>query len=346
VIGTSSAGHPFTDAVGKGEAVRIFTGAVLPEGADTVIIQENASFEEGGGTVIFHELPSPAANVRQQGIDFNTGDTPLLTGKQITARDIGLLAAMNVSWLQVYRKPVVAVLSTGDEVKLPGEALGSGDIISSNGPALAALFTAWGCEVRNLGVARDDEQSLVQAFGAAAGADLLVSTGGVSVGAHDLVKTVLEQQAALSFGAAGKTSGLEFWKVAMRPGKPLMFGWIGALPVLGLPGNPVSALTCTLLFGWSACCRLRGLAASGGLPMSMVELATDLPENGPREHYIRARVTCDNGKLIASPHTNHDSSLMRLLSEADALLLRPVGADAAPRGTLIPAIILSGIPGF
>lgn len=336
VTGEVSAGHPFNGQVGDGQAVRIFTGAVVPTGADAVLIQENTEPGTDGTIVPTATIPE-GKNIRLAGVDFHKGSQPLEPGRILSTRDIGLLAAMNIAWVTVHRRPVVAVLSTGDEVKLPGSTLGPGDIVSSSGPALKAMLESWGCEVRHLGVAQDNVQALADAFKAALGADLLLTTGGVSVGAHDLVRDVLE----------GASDGqLEFWRIAMRPGKPLMFGHVGDLPVLGLPGNPVSTLVCALLFVWQATKRLSG-QLDQALPFRTATLAEPLSKNGPRDHYLRAQIREDDGgELYATAAENQDSSLMTVLSDADGLILQKADSSALAAGSPVKLLRFQDFPGF
>ncbi len=236
IVGYAPAGSAYAQALKPGEAVRIFTGAPLPDGADAIVIQEDT--QASGDGVLVKEGAPIGRYVRPAGLDFKHGDLGLAAGKRLGARDIGLAAAMNHPWLQVRRRPRVAILATGDEIVMPGEPVGPQQIVSSNGLALAAFLSAAGAEPVDLGVAADNRDALKRLSAGAAGADLLVTTGGASVGDHDLVKAALGEQ-----GMA-----VDFWKIAMRPGKPLMFGNIGATKVIGLPGNPVSTLVCSLVF--------------------------------------------------------------------------------------------------
>ncbi|MGH6934552.1 MAG: molybdopterin molybdotransferase MoeA, partial [Dongiaceae bacterium] len=230
VVGYAPAGAAYAGEVGAGEAVRIFTGGPLPVGTDTIVIQEDTATD--GDYVLIGESAPAGRYVRPAGLDFNAGEKLLARGRQLTARDIGIAAAMNRPWLHVTRQPRIAVLATGDEVVMPGDPIGNNQIVSSNGPSLAAFVTACGGLPVHLGIAPDNRATLRAMAESAAGADLLVTAGGASVGDHDLIQSVL--------GEAGMQ--LDFWRIAMRPGKPLMFGRIGTTPVLGVPGNPVSAL--------------------------------------------------------------------------------------------------------
>ncbi len=274
VTGAVPAGALFEGRVGEGEAVRIFTGAPLPAGADAIVIQEDT--EPAGDQVTVKESSPRGHYVRPAGLDFAKGDTGPQAGRQLTARDIGLAAAMNHPWLQVHRRPRVAILATGDEVVMPGDPLGPSQIVSSNGLSLAAFVRACGGDPIQLGIAPDRRERLAELAAGARGADLLLTAGGASVGEHDLVQAALEDQGLK----------LDFWKIAMRPGKPLMFGRLGETPMLGLPGNPVSALVCALLFARPALNRLRGLDVPAH-PMAPMILGADLPQNDRRQDYLR-----------------------------------------------------------
>ncbi|HEX7389133.1 MAG TPA: molybdopterin molybdotransferase MoeA, partial [Acidiphilium sp.] len=236
VTGAAPAGHPFAGTLGSGEAVRVFTGSVIPDGADSVIVQEDT--EPGDADVFLREAARAGRHIRRKGQDFREGETLLAAGRRLAARDIGLTAAANHPWLTVHRRPVIAVLATGDEIAMPGEAIPPGGIVSSNSHALAAFIRACGGVPLILPIARDDRAAIAAAAEAVVRADLLVTSGGASVGAHDLVRA----------GLGDRGFAPDFWKIAMRPGKPLMFGKLGATPLLGLPGNPVSSLVCSLLF--------------------------------------------------------------------------------------------------
>jgi len=332
LVGYIQAGGSHDGTVGPGEAVRIFTGARMPAGADAVVIQEDTV--AGDGTVLVNDTVGPfepGRHVRQAGIDFVEGQIGLKAGRRLTARDVGLAAAMNRPWLLVHRRPRVAILPTGDEVALPGDPIGPNQIVSSNGAALGALVTACGGVPIQLGIARDDSDTLKTMAQGAAGADLLVTIGGASVGEHDLVKKAL--------GEIGLS--VDFWKIAMRPGKPLMFGRLGATAVLGLPGNPVSALVCGMLFLKPALERLQGLPGSG--PALEPALAgSDLKANDGRQDYLRARLSRDaDGALVAAPFAKQDSSMMSALAGADCLIVRPPQAPAVATGQQVKIIRLS-----
>jgi len=258
------------------------------------------------------------------------GEVLIPAGRRLSARDVGLAAAMNRPWLLVHRRPRVAILPTGDEVVLPGEPIGRDQIVSSNGIAIEALVIAAGGIAIQMGVAPDDPAALVALAQGASGADLLVTTGGASVGDHDLIRSAL--------GPSG--FNLDFWKIAMRPGKPVVFGRLGTLPLLGLPGNPVSAVVCSLLFLIPALERLQGLPGDG-LPIEQALAAVALPANDRRQDYLRATLSTDAaGSVLASPLTLQDSSMSSALAEAHALIIRPPFAEAVPAGGPIRIIRL------
>jgi molybdopterin molybdotransferase len=330
VVGQAPAGGAYDGQVGAGQAVRIFTGGPLPAGTDTIIIQEDTASE--GDHVVVREGASRGTYVRAAGLDFKTGDVLLKKGRLLTARDIGIAAAMNAPWLAVTRRPRVAILATGDEVVMPGDPLGPHQIISSNGLSLAAFVTACGADPIHLGIAPDDRAALKAMAQGAVGADLLVTSGGASVGDHDLV------QAAL--GDTGMT--MDFWKIAMRPGKPLMFGTIGATRVLGVPGNPVSTLVCATMFLRPAIDTMLGRIAEPE-PQPTALLGRDLPENDSREDYLRSRLSYDpQGRLVATPFDRQDSSMLSFLSKADCLVVRAPRAAAIKAGTVVNIVPLSG----
>ncbi len=331
VIGMAPAGRLFAGSIGPGQAVRIFTGAALPEGADAIVIQEDT--EAAGDTVIVRETAEVGRFVRPAGLDFEAGTVGLAPGRRLTARDIGLAAAMNRPWLKVRRRPRVAILSTGDELVNPGETPGPGQIVSSNTFALAAFVRAEGGEPVMLGIARDDPMALARCIEAAAGADLLLTSGGASVGEHDLIADAL--------AAAGMT--LDFWKIAMRPGKPLLFGRLGRMPVLGLPGNPVSSLVCALVFVRPALAALLGRGVDAHAEARAL-LGRDLPENDRRQDYLRAALAADPERgLVATPFERQDSAMLSLLAQAGCLVVRPPHAPAARTGTIVPILRLDSL---
>jgi molybdopterin molybdotransferase len=331
VIGAAPAGHPFEGSVGPGETVRLFTGSVVPHGADAILLQEDA--ERAGETVVVTEAVAAGRHIRRAGQDFAVGDTVIQAGRRMTARDVGLAAAANHPWLSVHRRPRVAILATGDEIAMPGEPIPPGGIVSSNSHALAALVRAMGGEPAVLPVAKDTTEAIAAVADRVAGFDLLVTTGGASVGDHDLVMSGL------------RTRGLvvDFWQIAMRPGKPLLFGRMGAVPVLGLPGNPVSAMVCAVLFLLPALASMQGLPA-GPPPTVTAILGTPLKENDRRADHLRATVSRDElGRLVVTPFPVQDSAMLRRLALADALVLRAPNAPALPAGAEVTAIRLDSL---
>jgi molybdopterin molybdotransferase len=328
-IGQAPAGHPFDGKVGAGECVRIFTGGEVPEGADTILIQEDA--DETDGIVKPKESVKRGTYVRPAGLDFREGDVVLREGLTLDPRHIGLAAASNHAWLGVRRRPRVAILATGDEIVLPGTMPKKGQIVSSNGPSLAAFVRRAGGEAIVLPIAPDDPAALKELARGAAGADLLVTSGGASVGEHDLVRSALGEEGL----------SLDFWQIAMRPGKPLMFGTLGTIPLLGLPGNPVSSLVCAHLFLGPAIAKLLG--KTDVLPQALAaKLGRDLAANDRREDYLRSTLTRDTaGNLIATPFEKQDSSMISVLARADALAIRPAGAPAAQKGDSISVLPLA-----
>ena len=331
-IGEAPAGGHFPGTVGPGQCVRIFTGGPVPMGADTIIIQENVEVEPGSGLITIKEAAQPNRHIRRAGLDFRAGDIGIPAGHTLTARHIGLAAAMNVPWLQAHRRPRVAILSTGNELAMPGDPLGPQDIVSSNGLALMALVRACGGEPVHLGIARDTPDAIAAAISAGLQADLLVTSGGASVGVHDLVQSGLT-----ALGAA-----LDFWKIAMRPGKPMMFATKGRAAVLGLPGNPVSCMVCALLFLRPALRQLQGCVQPVE-PRATARLGRALAANDQREDYLRASLSRnDQGELIVMPYATQDSSMLRTLAEADCLAIRPPHAPAAAAGDPIDIISFPG----
>ncbi|WP_116131504.1 gephyrin-like molybdotransferase Glp [Tropicimonas sp. IMCC34043] len=314
VIGEAPAGRAFDGKVDPGEAVRIFTGAPVPAGADAVAIQEDA-VRDGDWVTLTAAPGGHGDNIRPAGGDFRPGDT-LPAPRRLRAADLALAAAMNAPDLVVFRRPVVAILATGDELVMPGETPGPDQIIASNGVGLKAICEAEGAEVRLLPIARDTEASLGTAFALSGDADLLVTIGGASVGEHDLVGKVAE-----TLGMARA-----FYKVAMRPGKPLMAGMLAGKMVIGLPGNPVSSMICGHIFILPLLRAMQGLPAEAAQRRS-APLGVNLPANGNREHYMRATLAPDG---TVTPFNRQDSALLTVLANADALLIRPV-ADGPRR---------------
>ncbi|MGA7534284.1 MAG: gephyrin-like molybdotransferase Glp [Pseudolabrys sp.] len=322
VIGEVAAGRPFAGQIGQGQAARIFTGGVMPTGSDTVVIQELTT--RTGDSVTIQKPTAKNRNVRAQGIDFARDQVLLRKGRRLTDRDLMLAAAMNHSGLRVHRRPKVAVLGTGDELVPPGSTPGPGEIVYSNGFALSALAHDEGAEVHDLGIARDRVEDIVAAVRRAreSSADILVTTGGASVGEHDLVQRAL----------AAEGLNLSFWRVALRPGRPVMHGRLGGMQVLGLPGNPVSSFVCAFLFLVPLIRCLAGRQDVEQMP-EPARLGSDLPANDERADYLRATLTPGVEGLIATPLPDQDSSLMAALAKADCLLIRPPYAPAAPAGS-------------
>lgn len=329
--GQAPAGHPYAGSVGPGEAVRIFTGGFVPPGADAILLQEDARAE--GERVTVTEAVKPGRWIRPRGLDFAEGEVLIAEGRRLTARDIGLAAAANHPWITVRRRPRIGILATGDEIALPGEPIPAGGIVSSNAHALAALVRAGGGEPLVLPIAPDDTAAIAEAARAARACDLLVTTGGASVGDHDLVQQAL--------GPEGFT--LDFWQIAMRPGKPLIWGRLGMTPVLGLPGNPVSALVCGVQFLLPALAVLSGLPG-GAPPAARVVAGAALVENDKRFDHLRATLTTDaEGRLVATPFAKQDSSMLATLARAEALILRAPFAPALPAGAVVEAILLADL---
>jgi molybdopterin molybdotransferase len=328
VIGSAPAGHPFAGEVGPGQAVRIFTGSVVPAGADSILLQEDATAEAGSVTV--RESVRQGRWIRRQGLDFTAGETLLPAGRRLTARDVGLAAAGNNPWVTVHRRPRIGILATGDEIALPGEPIPPGGIVSSNAHALAALVRAAGGEPVVLPIAPDDTDAIAEAAAAARICDMLVTTGGASVGDHDLVQKAL--------GPEGFS--LDFWQIAMRPGKPLIWGRLGRTPVLGLPGNPVSALVCAVQFLVPAIAVLSGLPG-GAPPTILVRAGAPLAANDKRFDHLRSSLGTDrDGRPVATPFPVQDSSMLATLARAEALILRPPHAPPLPEGAEVEAIPL------
>ena len=327
LIGLSAAGHAFKGRLKRGDCVRIFTGAPVPRDADAVIIQENTEAE--GKSIRVLQPAKAEQNIRFSGLDFRKGDALLPPGIRLGARDIGLAAAANAPKLAVRRRPVVALIATGDELVLPGAKPRADQIVSSNSHALAAMAEHLGATVLNFGIVSDNLKATERAIAKAARADILVTTGGASVGDHDYVQEAL------------KNSGvdIDFWKIAMRPGKPFMYGRRRGQHVLGLPGNPVSSLVCARLF-------LKPLIdALLGLPMGddLVEarLGASMKENDSRQDYVRATlVEAPDGSRTVTPFVKQDSSMQRKFREAQALIVRPPFAKVAGQGDVVEILRL------
>jgi len=327
IIGEVAAGHPFDGTVGSGEAARIFTGGVVPDGADCVVIQEVT--DRDGDRVVIKRSGITGKNIRRKGIDFSEGQVHLAAGRRLDDRDLMLAASMNYPRVTVYRRPKVAIVGTGDELVLPGTDPKPGEIVYSNGFALTALARTEGAEARDIGIARDSLDDIRAHIRRAKawGADILVTTGGASVGEHDLVQKALKAEGL----------DLSFWRVALRPGRPMMHGRLGDLQVLGVPGNPVSSYVCSVLFLVPLIRRLSG-RSDIERPRETARLGRDLPENDEREDYLRAVLTFGPDGPIATPVNAQDSSLMAPLSRSGCLVIRPPHAPAAPAGS--PCVIL------
>jgi len=328
--GESAAGHGFDGALAPGSVIRIFTGAPVPEGADAIVIQENADGLEDG-SVRINEAPVAGRYIRDAGIDFETGKVGLEAGRLLDAGAITFAAAMNHAELPVLRRPRVAILATGDELRLPGVALGPDQIVASNTFGVAALAREAGADIIDLGIAADRMEALDSAIDSALaqGADVLVTIGGASVGDHDLVQKAL----------TGRGMALDFWRVAMRPGKPLMSGRLGQMRVLGLPGNPASSLVCAHLFLEPLVARLGGRPAPDRMKKAI--LTKDMPENDQRQDYIRGDLaTNPDGQLAATPLALQDSSLMKVFADARCLIIRPPFAPPAIVGSTCDVLVL------
>ena len=325
IIGEAGAGHAFNGQIAQGQAVRIFTGAPVPQGATRVIIQEDVTAD--GPLITVKPNADAASHIRQQGQDFRDGDT--LPPRRLTPNDLALLAAMNLPEVQVSRRPTVALIATGDELVMPGESPAPSQIIASNTFALAALIEAECGIARILPIARDTEAALRAVLTMALYADLIVTIGGASVGDHDLVAKV----------AADLGLDRAFWRIAMRPGKPLMAGRLHGKPMLGLPGNPVSAIVCAHLFLLPM---LRALQSRPDIaPQSRrARLGTSVAANGHRAHYMRASLTESDGLPRITPFDRQDSALLRILSDANALLIRPTGDGPRAVGDMVDYLSL------
>lgn len=322
VVGEAAAGHGYAGTLRAGQAVRIFTGAPVPDGADFVVIQEDVT-RRGNLITLGHRIDKKD-NIRPAGGDFRLGDE-LTAPRRLRPADVALLAAMNVASVPVTRKPIIAILATGDELVQPGEDPGPDQIIASNSYGLAAMLEDAGAEVRMLPIARDTVASLKQAFALAHGADLIVTIGGASVGDHDLIAPVAAEL------------GMEqaFYKVAMRPGKPLMAGKIAGAAMIGLPGNPVSAMVCGAIFVLPMLRRMLGVS-NVHAPLHSAPLGREIGANGPRAHYMRANLR--DGALF--PDDRQDSSLLSVLAQADALMIRPPQDPARNAGEIQQYILI------
>lgn len=326
VVGEVAAGQSPAFSVEPGKAARIFTGGLLPDGADAILIQEDAVAE--GGRVLAKEAVSPGLFVRERGLDYKAGWTGLRAGQRLDPRHIGLAASLGAGWVEVRRKPRIGILATGNELVLPGRVPEPHQISSSNSFTLAAMIESWGGQAVDLGIALDEPAALAARLDAAQGLDLLVTSGGASVGEHDLVQSV----------AGERGLELDFWKIRMRPGKPLIFGRIGLVPLLGLPGNPVSAAVCGIVFLRGAIRRLLGRDPT--LPSGMARLAEPLGRGGERQEYLRAERD-EEGAVRATGR--QDSSMFAALATADVLLVRPPREGPLERGATVTVIDLATV---
>jgi molybdopterin molybdotransferase len=322
VIGESAAGRGFAGTVAAGQAVRIFTGAAVPAGADAVVMQEDAARE--GDHVVIAGAARPAQFIRRRGLDFTEGLTGLAAGTLMNPRRLALAAAMNHATVPVHSRPRVAILSTGDELVEPGTAPGPGQIVSSNALAIAAIVRRSGGEPTLLGISPDRLDATLERVRLArqTGHHVLVTSGGASVGEYDLMRDVI--------AAEGAEPG--FWKIAMRPGKPLMMADLGPMRLLGLPGNPVASFVCSMLFLRPLLLRLAGRVDSAHVPEEAF-LGADVPANDLRADHLRASLAQRDGRLVATPFPVQDSSMIRVLAEAEALILRAPYAPAAAAGS-------------
>ncbi len=327
-IGESAAGKSFNGKIKAGQTVRIFTGASIPQGANTIIIQEDT--EKSGGGIIIKEAAPEGKYIRPAGMDFKKGQKLLKAGTRLNARNIALAAAMNMPWIKVIRKPRIAILSTGNELVLPGEFVGQDRIISSNSLGLAAMVSANGGIPINLGIAKDDPGSLKNAVSQLSGVDMLITIGGASVGDYDLIKSVLGEEGL----------DITFSRVAMRPGKPLIFGNIFGTPMLGLPGNPVSASVTATLFLLPAISKMLG-AEDSSHNTETAALGRDLKKNDSRQDYLRAKIEINKaGENIVTPFAQQDSSMLENYAKADCLIIRQPFADPLARGEIVRIVRL------
>ncbi|MFT8549812.1 MAG: gephyrin-like molybdotransferase Glp [Acetobacter okinawensis] len=322
VIDEAPAGRPSSRTVGAGECIRLFTGSQVPSGADCIVIQENT--ERAGEQVTLTRTASVGQNIRTQGQDFAQGDVLLRAGSRLGARDIGLAAAGGLVWLPVVRRPRVGILATGDEILLPGDTAPPDGIFNSASFMLAALLGQEGAEAHILPVARDNAASLSAAFAHIRDLDMLVTIGGASVGTYDLVRPTLEKAGLIQ----------NFWKIAMRPGKPLMSGTLNGMPVLGLPGNPVAALVCGMVFVLPALHKLMGRPVADTLQTQPALLGADVEENDQRQDFLRATLhTDEEGRLFATPFGLQGSGQLNSLAHSQALIVRAPHASAQKAGT-------------
>ena len=326
VIGDSPAGKPFGGVVSDLQAVRIMTGGVLPSGADAVVIQEDVT--RTGNRIAIRASPKTGDNVRARGLDFREGEILLHSGRRLTSRDIAVLAAADRPTVSVIRRPRIAIFATGDELTRPGELRKPGGIVASSTYAIQAMIRKWGGEAMDGGIIRDRIEEFGNIPQRAADADLIVTQGGASVGDHDLVQVALRE-----YGFE-----LDFWKIAMRPGKPLIFGHLRTAPLIGLPGNPVSAMVCAQLFIRPAIAKMLGCAYQPAITAGT--LTAGLPANGTRQDYVRARIEMRNGEITTTPFRLQDSSTQKIFAQADALIIRPPDVPAAAPGDIVQMLLL------
>jgi molybdopterin molybdotransferase len=322
IVGQSSAGARYTRTVKPGQAVRIFTGAPVPSGADTIVLQEHTT--RTGGQVMIERADPDARYIRPAGLDFSRGDTLITAGTRLNARNLGLAASANAAELQVHRKPEIALLGTGNELVLPGRNPGPDQIVSSNNAALTAAICAFGGQVRDLGIVPDDLTAIRAAIGCARDADVLLTIGGASVGDHDLVQAALKAEGIK----------LGFWRIAMRPGKPLMFARRGTQRILGLPGNPVSALVCARIFVKPLIDALLGSDEDDTLLEA--RLTAPLDANDERQDHLRARYErAADGTMTVTAFSRQDSSMQSMLAGANCLIIRSPHAKPARKGSKV-----------
>ena len=327
VIGESAAGERFDGKLKSGEAIRIFTGAPVPEGADGILIQEDTVRD--GDLITVQDGRETSLFIRPAGGDFKTGDV-ITAPRRLSASDIALLASMNIPEVPVTRKPVVSLIPNGNELLMPGETPGQDQIICSNNFGLKALLEASGAEVRMLPIAKDTVESLTQAMDLSTGSDLVVTIGGASVGDHDLVHKV----------ATERGMELDFYKVAMQPGKPLMAGKMDGVPLVGLPGNPVSSMVCGHIFLRPMLDVMLGFSPSP-LKRETGVLTTDVRQNGSREHYMRASLDVSGTGNQITPFERQDSSLLTILGQSNALLVRPPNGEPLNKGASVEFVRIS-----
>ena len=326
VIGEAPAGHPFKGKVSAGQAVRVFTGAAVPDGADAIVIQENT--ERDSNRVTIGVAAEKGKHIRPAGLDFRVGDVLVARGKRLSARDAMLLAAGDLARVSVARKPRVAVIATGDELSRPGERRAEGGIVASANYGLRALIEKWGGVALDLGILPDRPEAFAAISNAAKDCDVVITIGGASVGEHDLIQSALKPHGFVT----------DFWKIAMRPGKPLIFGRLNKTPLIGLPGNPVSAVVCAVLFVRPAIDAMLG--ATAVQTMVRAKLVGPLPANGDRQDYIRARLIWCAGLAHAEPLPTQDSSMQRALADAGCLIVRAPQSHPAPAGAEVDVIPL------